>query len=137
MKRNGAKPRKPSEKTKPANTCIMVCPAIMLAKSRTERLIGRARKDTTSIGTRSGARKFGTPDGRNYLKKRCLCLMSPMTIMAGVGLGMSVIGGMQAANAAEAEGKAAQQAGRFNRQVNRNAAIVALANARRAAERGR
>ena len=42
MNAKGRTPAKLRTKTKAPNTCRIECPAIMLAKSRTERLIGRA-----------------------------------------------------------------------------------------------
>ncbi len=43
-------PAAPSATTKPPNTASMVWPASMLANRRTERLMGRVRKEITSIG---------------------------------------------------------------------------------------
>lgn len=64
-------------------------------------------------------------------------MCEPTTILMGVGMGLQVVGGLQAASAAKAEGEAKRQAGVFNRQSLKNAAIVARANAGRAGERGR
>lgn len=64
-------------------------------------------------------------------------MCEPTTIMMGVGLGMQVLGGLQASDAAAQEGVAQRDVGRFNRQTLQNNAIVARANARRAGERGR
>ena len=64
-------------------------------------------------------------------------MCEPTTIMMGVGMGLQVVGGLQAASAAKAEGEAKRQAGVFNRQSLQNAAIIARANAGRAGERGR
>jgi len=51
-----------------------VCPANIFAKSRTERLKGLIRYDTTSIITRKGIKGFGTPLGTNRLKNSSLLL---------------------------------------------------------------
>ena len=64
-------------------------------------------------------------------------MCEPMTIMAGISLGTSLIGGIAEANAQQAAGQAKDQLGQYNRQVMRNAAITARHNARRAGERGR
>jgi hypothetical protein len=40
---SGATPKMPSAMMKPAKVYSMMCPAIMLTNSRTERLIGRIR----------------------------------------------------------------------------------------------
>jgi hypothetical protein len=45
-----------------------VWPANMLAKSRTDRLKGLIRYDTTSIITRKGIKGLGTPLGTNKFK---------------------------------------------------------------------
>ena len=64
-------------------------------------------------------------------------MCEPMTIMMGVSLAMTAVGGLQAANAQQAAGQAKDQLGQYNRQVMRNAAITARHNARRAGERGK
>ncbi len=63
-----------SDTTKPANTFSVMWPASMLAKRRTDRLIGRDRKEITSIATTSGSSTPGTPLGTKRLKKCRPCL---------------------------------------------------------------
>jgi hypothetical protein len=41
----------------------------MFAKSRTDKLKGRIKYDTTSMTTRNGTKGFGTPLGTKRLKK--------------------------------------------------------------------
>ena len=57
----------------------MVWPASMLAKRRTERLMGRVKKEITSIGT-SREQDVAAPAGTNSLRKPMPCLMKPVTI---------------------------------------------------------
>ncbi len=64
-------------------------------------------------------------------------MCEPTTIAAGVSIGMTVIGGLMSAQGSQAEGEAAAQRGRYNRQIAVNNAIVARHNARRAGEVGR
>ena len=64
-------------------------------------------------------------------------MCEPTTILAGVSLGTTLIGGVMEAQGQIAEGQAAAAQGRYNRTVLRNAAITARHNARRAGERGR
>ena len=64
-------------------------------------------------------------------------MCEPTTIIAGVGLATTLVGGVMEAQGQIAEGQAAAATGRYNRQVLRNAAITARHNARRAGERGR
>lgn len=40
------------------------CPAIMFANNRTDKLIGRKRNETSSIGTSNNARTNGEPEGK-------------------------------------------------------------------------
>ncbi|MNU11702.1 hypothetical protein D3C72_2597640 [compost metagenome] len=54
-------PRALSEVTKPAKTFSVMWPASMLAKRRTERLMGRERNEMISIDTTSGRSTPGTP----------------------------------------------------------------------------
>lgn len=54
-----------------------------------------------------------------------------------ISIGMSVVGGIMQAQGAIAEGEAAAQRGRYNRQIAINNAIIARHNARRAGEVGR
>ncbi len=61
-------------------------------------------------------------------------MCEPMTIMAGVSMGMTLIGGLNKAEGERQAGRAAAQAGTYNRQVLQNQAIVARHNARRAGE---
>ena len=51
-----------------------VCPANIFAKSRTDKLKGLIKYDTTSIITRKGIKGFGTPLGTKRLKKSVLLL---------------------------------------------------------------
>src|ERR1700679_1968565 len=74
-----APPAPPSRITNPANPARMVWPASMLAKRRTERLIGRVRKEITSIGISRISRYQGAC-GTNSLKKLKPCLAKPVTI---------------------------------------------------------
>ncbi len=64
-------------------------------------------------------------------------MCEPTTILAGVSLGTTLIGGVMEAQGQIAEGQAADARGRYNRTILRNAAITARHNARRAGERGR
>src|SRR6185437_773486 len=72
-------PAPPSRTTKPPNTASIVCPASMLAKSRTERLIGRVRNEMTSIGT-SRIRRYQGAFGTKSLRKPKPCLTKPVTM---------------------------------------------------------
>ena len=51
----------PKTNTKPPMTFNRVCPAIIFAKSLTERLIGLERYEIISIGTSKNNIGFGTP----------------------------------------------------------------------------
>ena len=59
----GAIPKTPSAAVKPAKTFIIVCPAIIFAKSLTDRLTGLDKYEITSIGTSKISIAFGTPLG--------------------------------------------------------------------------
>ncbi len=54
---------------KPAITFNNVCPAIILAKSRIDKLIGLKIYDISSIETNKNAKITEVPDGRNREKK--------------------------------------------------------------------
>ncbi len=64
-------------------------------------------------------------------------MCEPTTIIAGIGLATTLIGGVMEAEGQRAEGEAAAARGRYNRTILQNAAITARHNARRAGERGR
>lgn len=51
-----------------------VCPANIFANSRTDKLKGLIRYDTTSMTTRNGINGFGTPLGTKRLKNSTLLL---------------------------------------------------------------
>ena len=61
-------PTNPRLITKPPKTFIIVWPAIMFAKSLTERLIGLLRYEITSMTTIKGNKTIGTPLGTNNFK---------------------------------------------------------------------
>ena len=61
----------------------MVWPASMLAKRRTERLIGRVRNEITSIGTSRISRYQGAC-GTNSFRKPMPCFMKPTTITSRI-----------------------------------------------------
>ena len=54
--------------TKPPKTFIIVWPAIILAKSLTDKLIGRLKYEIISITTINGSKTTGTPLGTNSFK---------------------------------------------------------------------
>ena len=54
--------------TKPPKTFIIVWPAIILAKRRTDRLIGLLKYEMISITTIKGNKTTGTPLGTNNFK---------------------------------------------------------------------
>ena len=56
------------DQEKPAITFNRVCPAIILANKRTERLIGRKIYETNSIGTNKKAKPSYEPGGKNKEK---------------------------------------------------------------------
>ena len=66
--RIGAMPKTPSAAVKPAKTFIIVCPAIIFAKSLTDKLIGLLKYEIISITTIRGKRTIGTPLGTNNFK---------------------------------------------------------------------
>lgn len=53
----------------PEKTFINVCPANILAKRRTDKLTSLKLYDKSSIGTSSGIKKKGIPDGKKSSKK--------------------------------------------------------------------
>ena len=53
----------------PAKTANNVCPAIMFANNRTERLTTRITYEINSIVINNGHNANGTPDGKKKLKK--------------------------------------------------------------------
>ena len=59
-------PTIPRLTTKPPNTFIIVCPAIMLANNLTDKLIGLLKYKPT-ITTINGNKTIGTPLGTNIL----------------------------------------------------------------------
>lgn len=63
-------------------------------------------------------------------------MCEPTTIIMGISLGASLLGGLSAAEGQKAEGDAAAASGRFNRIAAQNAALVARQNAGRAGEIG-
>ena len=65
LNKKGKTPRKPSEITNPAITLSNTCPATILAKRRTERVIGRIKKENNSMIKITGAIQIGTPLGKN------------------------------------------------------------------------
>jgi hypothetical protein len=77
----GAMPKTPSIAANPAKIFIIVCPAIMFAKSLMERLMGLKRKDNISTGTTNGSKNFGTPLGANIPRKPKPCKNIPNVII--------------------------------------------------------
>ena len=73
-------PTIPKLTTKPPNTFIIVCPAIIFANNLTERLIGLLKYDIISIITISGNRTMGTPLGTNSFKYPTPCLIKPIMV---------------------------------------------------------
>lgn len=66
LNKKGKKPKIiPSEIIKPATTLSKTWPATMLAKRRTERVIGRIKNEKSSIAKIIGAIQVGTPLGKN------------------------------------------------------------------------
>ena len=59
----------PSVQAKPAITFNNVCPAIMFANKRIDKLTGLKTYEITSIGTKSNANANDVPDGKNNEKK--------------------------------------------------------------------
>jgi len=53
----------------PIRTFLRVCPALLFAKSRTERLTTRKVYEINSIGTRRKSRGSGQPAGLNRLNR--------------------------------------------------------------------
>jgi hypothetical protein len=56
------------DQEKPAITFNRVCPAIIFANSRTDKLIGRNIYETNSIGTNKKANPSDEPGGKNKEK---------------------------------------------------------------------
>ena len=69
IKDNGNIPANPKGTTNPAKTFSNVWPANILAKSRTDKLIGRAKYDITSIGIKIGNMYQGKPGTTKKEKK--------------------------------------------------------------------
>lgn len=68
-------------KIKALNIFNSVWPANILAKSRTDKLKGLIKYDTTSIITRKGIKGFGTPLGTKRLKKPVLLLKKLINVI--------------------------------------------------------
>ena len=73
-------PTIPRLTTKPPNTFIIVCPAIILANNLTERLIGLLKYEIISMTTINGNKTIGTPLGTNSFKYPNLCLIKPIIV---------------------------------------------------------
>ena len=58
----------PKLTTKPPNTFIIVCPAIIFANNLTDKLIGLLKYDIISITTINGNNTIGTPLGTKSFK---------------------------------------------------------------------
>ena len=82
FKRMVEMPYAPKRTVNNAKTLSMVCPAIILANKRTERLTGLERYEITSMGMRMGAMKRGAPSGKKNLKNFKPCLINPMAVTA-------------------------------------------------------
>ncbi len=81
LNKNGRVPKiMPRDKTKPATTLSRTWPATMLAKRRTESVIGLIRKEKSSMAKIAGAIHIGTPLGRNMCKKP----KNPLRIIAKI-----------------------------------------------------
>ena len=81
MNVNGNAPVKNGiETTKPAKTLSNVWPANILAKSRTDKLIGRDRYEITSIGINKGSIYQGKPGITKKEKKRRPCFTKLKTV---------------------------------------------------------
>ena len=66
LNKNGKVPKiTPREIMKPATTLSNTWPATMLAKRRTERVIGRIKNEKNSMKKMIGAIQSGTPLGKN------------------------------------------------------------------------
>ena len=61
-------PSSPKLITNPPNTLSIVCPAIIFAKSLTDKLMGLLNYDIISIITINGSKTIGTPLGTNNFK---------------------------------------------------------------------
>ena len=69
LNKNGKVPKIiPREIMKPATTLSNTWPATMLAKRRTESVIGRIKNEKSSIAKITGAIHIGTPLGKNMCK---------------------------------------------------------------------
>ena len=73
--------KKKSLTPKLAIICNKVCPANILAKRRTDKLIGLIQYDITSIRIIKGNIAKGTPLGINKLKKETPCLRIPKNVI--------------------------------------------------------
>ena len=81
MNIKGNQPRaSPNENINPANTFKSVCPAIIFANSRTDKLIGRTRYEISSIKIRRIVNGNGVPDGINNFKKPIPFLAKPVIV---------------------------------------------------------
>ena len=68
IKANGKIPANPRGTTNPAKTFSNVWPANMLAKSLTDKLIGRDKYEINSMGIKIGSIYHGKPGGANKAK---------------------------------------------------------------------
>ena len=64
----------------PERILSRVCPATMLANSRTPRLKARAKYEINSIGTSRGTSPSGVPEGTKNEKKCTLCSRRPRIV---------------------------------------------------------
>src|SRR5438093_6591180 len=72
---------KGTETTIPKRTARIVCPAVMLAKSRTASESGLANWLTSSIGTMRGISNTGVPAGIRIQRNLIPCITNPTTML--------------------------------------------------------
>ena len=73
-------PIKPRLITNPPKTFNIVCPAIILAKSLTDRLMGLLRYEIISIILIIGSKTIGTPLGTKIFKYLNPCITNPSIV---------------------------------------------------------
>ena len=73
-------PNSPNKTIKEANTLSIVCPAIMLAKSLTDKLMGLLKYEIISMTVIIGSKTIGTPLGTNIFKYLKPCITKPSIV---------------------------------------------------------